>query len=258
MSIIQNDGSCIILHLKSPKKPYKKDCSHMRNQQNGDHNTYIDRNSSGLINSPGSVSTHGNNNTVIVGAIDNRGEKVYNILDTSRKMKIPIPSEGVGSFALIVSALGILADILAVKGEYSNHRSEYVDFFDSLTKLAAPKVPPSLAGAAAWTLVGILLMAVGIKSFKLFRFLRKTILWIPKRFFKFMPSWAGIKTENGKIYPFAIQVKAKCPECHDRKLSIARVRNGNTWTPLAKCSRSQDHSLTIDVAANNFDMPIER
>ena len=209
----------------------------MKNQQIGDNNTYVDGNSNGPINSPGSVSTHGNHNTVIVGTIDNHGKRVYNILDTSRKMKIPIPSGGVGFFSLLVS---------------------YIDFFTSLTKSAVPKVPPSLIGAAVCALVGISLIAIGFKLFKLFRFLRKTILWIPKRTFKFMPSWAGIKEENGKIYPFAIRIKAKCPECYDRKLSIARVRDANTWTPLAKCSRSPDHSLIIDVAANNFDEPIER
>ena len=230
----------------------------MKNQQIGDNNTYVDGNSNGPINSPGSVSTHGNHNTVIVGTIDNHGKRVYNILDTSRKMKIPIPSGGGGFFSLLVSALGILADILAVKWEYSGHKSEYIDFFTSLTKSAVPKVPPSLIGAAVCALVGISLIAIGFKLFKLFRFLRKTILWIPKRTFKFMPSWAGIKEENGKIYPFAIRIKAKCPECYDRKLSIARVRDANTWTPLAKCSRSPDHSLIIDVAANNFDEPIER
>lgn len=258
MSIIQNDDSCIIVHLKPPKKLYKKGCSHVKNQQTGDNNTYIGGNSNGPINSPGSVSTHGNHNTVIVGTIDNHGKRVYNILDTSRKMKIPIPSGGVGFLALLASALGILADILAVKGEYSDHKSEYIDFFTSLTKSANPKVPPSLIGAVVCILAGISLIAIGFKLFKLLIFLRKTILWIPKRTFRFMPSWAGIKTETGKIYPFAIRIKAKCPECHDRKLSIARVRDANTWKPLAKCSRSPDHSLTIDVAANNFDKPIER
>ena len=117
---------CTLSHPRSPTRKTAVTCEINKMETT---TLTFDRNSSGLINSPGSVSTHGNNNTVIVGTIDNRGEKVYNILDTSRKMKIPIPSEGVGSFALIVSALGILADILAVKGEYSNHRSEYVDFF---------------------------------------------------------------------------------------------------------------------------------
>ena len=240
------------------KKPSRKDRNRMKNQQTGNDNTYIGGDSTGPINSPGSVSTYGNHNTVIVETINTHGERVYNILDTSHKKKFPIPSEGVGFFAFFTAALGFLAEILAIKGEYSNHGSDYADFFISLTNLTAPKTPPSLPGAAAWTLIGIILMVIGFKSFKLFKFLRKMILWIPKKNFKFMPSWAGIKTENGKIYPFAIKLKAKCPKCHDRKLSIARVRNANTWTPLAKCSRSPDHSLIIDVAANNFDEPIER
>ena len=74
------------------KKPSRKDRNRMKNQQTGNDNTYIGGDSTGPINSPGSVSTYGNHNTVIVETINTHGERVYNILDTSHKKKFPSPT----------------------------------------------------------------------------------------------------------------------------------------------------------------------
>jgi hypothetical protein len=120
-----------------------------------------------------------------------------------------------------------------------------------------------------WWLVGSLLtVGVGLIGLSFFRFLRRNVLRLPKRWI--FRAWAAIKEASGRTYPYSLRLAMRCPKCTNQKLRFQQVpgdyydiinletgarkkRVVTRWASMAACPRNDEHSIPVDISGNDFD-----
>lgn len=219
----------------------------------------------GDVNAPsaatGGVSLTGDNHGIIVTSIPT-SEEPQHTFEIPKKTKIPMPASFIGTVSGLITIAGFVTGGFSVK--------QLIDTFKASTSFDVMGGPPQ---AYWWLLGSIFTIAIGLMGWSCFRFLRRNVLRLPKRWI--FRAWAGIREGNGRTYPYSLRLAMSCPKCKNQKLRFQQVPadgydiiNLETgarkksvimkWAPMAVCPRNEDHSLPVDISGNDFDEALPR
>lgn len=209
----------------------------------------------------GGVSLNGDNHGIIVTSIPT-SEEPQHTFEIPKKTKIPTPASLIGTISGLTTIAGF------VSGGFSIN--QLIDTFKTGFSFNNMSGPP----LAYWWLLGSMLtIAIGLIGWSFFRFLRRNVLRLPKRWI--FRAWAGIREGNGSTYPYSLRLAMSCPKCKSQKLrfrqvpldgyDIVNLETGTRkktvitkWAPMAVCPRNEDHSIPVDISGNDFDEALAR
>ena len=176
--------------------------------------------------------------------------------------RIPTPASLIGVISGLLTIAGFATGAVSVK--------QLVDVFMSSDGYDITKGTPK---EYWWLLGSILTIIISFIGWSFFRFLRRNVLRLPKRWL--FRAWAGIKEEDGRTYPYALRLAKHCPQCANKKLRFQQVpadgydlidletgarkkRVVTEWASMAVCPRSKAHSIPVDISGNGFDEALPR
>lgn len=204
----------------------------------------------------GGVSFTGHNQGIVITSVPT-SEEPEHTFDIPKKSRVPVPASIIGVVSGLITIAGFVTGGFSVK--------QLVDIMMAGAGLSAMSGPPPVF----WWLIGSLLaIGFGLLGWTFFRFLRRNVLRLPKRWL--FRAWAGIKEESGRTYPYSLRLAMRCPKCANQNLRFQQVPadgydivNLNTgarkkrvvtaWASTAVCPRNEQHSIPVDISGNDFD-----
>lgn len=227
--------------------------SNQQIQAPGDVNAQISQN--------GGVSIGGCNYGIVITSAQPPTEPQHTF-DIAKNTRIPAPASVIAIVSGLITIVGFVTGIASMK-----------QLFSTLTSNTDTSILHGPPEEYYWLIVSMLIVIAGCAGFAFFRFLLKNVLRLPKRWF--FRAWAGIKEESGRIYPYSLRLKMRCPECKNTKLRFKQAPAKwqdfyNTKTgghikrivteraPMAVCPRNEEHSIPVDISGNDFDDALPR
>lgn len=219
----------------------------------------------GDVNAPsakfGGVSLTGDNHGIIVTSIPSFQEP-QRTFKITKKSKFPVPASLIGTVSGLITIAGFITGGFSV-----------MQLIDTVKVSSSFNSISGLPQSYWWLLGSVLTIGVGLIGWLFFRFLRRNVLRLPKRWV--FRAWAGIRGANGRTYPYSLRLAMNCPKCKSQRLRFQQVpadgydiinretgahkkRVTTKWAAMAVCPRNGDHSIPVDISGNDFDAALPR
>lgn len=244
----------------NPENGQPKDYWSQNIDGDGNHQVQVGGDLTGPVIGQGGINIGDGNSGITITSIATTGQPKRRF-DIKKKTRIPVPASAIGLISAILSIVGFTTGATSI--------AQLVTLARRGTLGALRGTPPQFG----WLMVALVAFALSAFTFMFWRFLRRNVLWLPKRWV--FRAWAGLKEESGRTYPYALRLSMLCPSCAGNQLRFNQVPiaftdiidsgSGNVikrvpsgWGAKANCSRYAEHSLSVDLADNDFDAALPR
>ena len=254
-------GSYAERYQRTTQELLVTNAQYIGDNSNGNQQIRADGDVTASLTKDGGINIGGDNHGVVITSVPRAEEPRYTF-DITKKTRIPTPAALIGVVSGLITIAGFVTGGFSIK--------QLVDVFVSGNGVDLTSGTPK---GYWWLLVSILAVAIGIIGWSFFRFLRRNVLRLPKRWW-FFRGWAGIKEENGRTYPYSLRLAMWCPNCKNQKLRFQQIpatwvdfydntgkrtkRDVTKWASMAVCPRDEAHSIAVDISGNDFDDALPR
>ncbi|MGR4009866.1 hypothetical protein [Leucobacter sp. 1207-22] len=233
---------------------------HIGDSSSGNQQIQADGDVTAPFAKDGGVAFGGDNHGIVITSVPTPQEP-QRTFDIVKKTRVPTPAALIGTISGLITIAGFVTGAFSVK--------QLVDVFMSGSGL---DISSGMLKEYWWLMASVFTIAISFIGWSFFRFLRRNVLRLPKR--PFFRSWAGIKEENGRTYPYSLRLAMRCPKCKNQKLRFQQIpetwvdfydntgkrtkRDVTKWASMAVCPRNEEHSIPVDISGNDFDEALPR